>query len=211
MAARGAPRLRVDAARNVERITDAAYLAFSRSGSAGSMEDVAAEAGVGIATVYRRFPCKADLLRVVLYRRWDEVITPALVRAAEEPDPREAIRIALDGAVGFVLGDRAMLAAAADAGLMTMELGQRFGKPVADVLQRGRDAGVFRPDLVEEDIARVVLMLFATLPTFDHGSDGWRRYLDLLLDALTGQVTTLAPPSPVHEHQPNLPASGAAE
>jgi hypothetical protein len=47
-------------------------------------------------------------------------------------------------------------------------------------------------------------MLFATLPSFDLGSDGWRRYLDLVLDALSGQTTALTPPSPVHEHQPNF-------
>jgi AcrR family transcriptional regulator len=161
---------------------------------------------VGVATVYRRFPSKADLLRPVLQRRWDELIPPALARAQSEVDPREAMRIALEGAVRFVVNDRAMLAAAADAGLMTMELAQQFGEPVGDMLRRGQRAGVFRADLVTEDLQRVVLMLFATLPTFDGGSDGWRRYLDLMLDALTSQTTALAPPSPVHEHQPNLPA-----
>jgi AcrR family transcriptional regulator len=169
------------------------------------MEDVAAEADVGIATVYRRFPRKVDLLRIVLHRRWDEVITPGLARATEEVNPREAMRIALEVAVQFVVNDRVMLSAAADAGLMTMDLAQRFGEPVGDVLLRGQRAGVFRADLVTEDIPRLVLMLFATLPTFDEGSAGWRRYLDLMLVALTTPGTSLAPPSPVHEHQPNLP------
>ena len=50
--------LRADAARNVERIIDAAQRVFARAGSAAVMEDVAAEAGVGVATVYRRFPTK---------------------------------------------------------------------------------------------------------------------------------------------------------
>ncbi|MHB8689991.1 MAG: TetR/AcrR family transcriptional regulator [Solirubrobacteraceae bacterium] len=201
----GRTQLRADAARNVTRITDAAYVVFAGRGAAGSMEDVAAEADVGIATVYRRFPRKVDLLRIVLYRRWDEVITPGLARAKDEFNPREAMRIALEVAVEFVANDRVMLSAAADAGLMTMDLAQRFGEPVGDVLRRGQRAGVFRTDLVDDDIARVVLMLFATLPTFDEGSDGWRRYLDLMLDVLTAQTTALAPPSPVHEHQPNLP------
>jgi hypothetical protein len=89
---------------------------------------------------------------------------------------------------------------------MTMELAQQFGEPVGDVLARGQRAGVFRADLVWEDLPRLVLMLFATLPTFDGGSDGWRRYLDLMLDALTARTTALAPSSPVREHQPNLPA-----
>lgn len=169
------------------------------------MEDVAVEAGVGIATVYRRFPTKRDLLRMVLERRWDEAISPALTRAVQEPDPRAAIRIALEGAVRFVSRDPAMLAVAADQGLMTMELAERFCAPAGEVLRRGQREGVFRADLVEDDIPRLVLMLFATLRTFEPGSDGWRRYLDLMLDALAADTTPLTPPSPVQEHVPNLP------
>lgn len=73
-------RLRADAARNVERIVDAAHVVFSASGRVASMDDVAAAARVGVATVYRRFPTKQDLLRTVLERRWDELINSALAR-----------------------------------------------------------------------------------------------------------------------------------
>ena len=64
------PPLRVDAARNVERIVDAAYAVFADARQPPSMEDVASAAGVGVATVYRRFPTREDLLRTVLDRRW---------------------------------------------------------------------------------------------------------------------------------------------
>jgi AcrR family transcriptional regulator len=210
MATNNTQQLRTDAARNIERITEAAYVVFTGRGRAGSMEDVAAEAGVGIATVYRRFPRKLDLLRTVLYRRWDEVMTPALSRAGEELDACAAMRIALEGAVRFVVEDRAMLSAASDLGLMTMDLAERFVEPVGEVLRRGQRAGVFRADLVAEDIPRLVLMLFATLPSFDPESEGWRRYLDLMLDAITARATSLTPPSPVREHRPNLPAAQEA-
>jgi AcrR family transcriptional regulator len=199
----GATELRADAVRNVERIAEAAYVVFARDGGA-SMEDVAAEAGVAVATVYRRFPRKADLLRVVLSRRWEEAMTPALSRAKHEGDPREALRIAFEGAIRFVGDDRGMLSAASDAGLLNMDLARRFVEPVGEVLRRGQRDGILRPDLVDEDIPRLVLMLFATLPSFDAGSDGWRRYLDLMLDALTARTSTLAPPTPVHDHQPNI-------
>ena len=89
------PNLRADAVRNIERIVASAQRVFARVGVDAVMEDVAAEAGVGVATVYRRFPTKESLLRVVLDRRFDEVVEAALRRAEQESDPREAMRIAL--------------------------------------------------------------------------------------------------------------------
>jgi AcrR family transcriptional regulator len=210
MIAVDAPALRADAARNVRRIVDAAYGLFSGARYVPSMEDVAAAAGVGVATVYRRFPTREDLLRAVLDRRWEETITPALRRAAEEPDARQAIRLALDSAARFVAGDRVMLSVASDVGLMTMDLAQRFCDPVGELLERGQRDGVFRPDLVPEDVPRFVSMLFGTLPSFEPNSesDGWQRYLDLMLDMLTGETTPLPPARPVHDHPPLLPPSG---
>jgi AcrR family transcriptional regulator len=202
----GPVKLRADAARNVGLIVDAAHVVFSTSGRAASMDDVAAAAGVGIATVYRRFPTKQALLRTVLDRRWDDVIDPALQRAEQETEPREALRRALEGAVRFMTSDPLMVSAASDLGLMTMDLARRFCDPVAEILRRGQRDGTFRADLVQDDIPRLVLMLFGTLPSFAPGSDGWRRYLDLLLDSLAAETTELAPPTPVHDHQP-VPAA----
>jgi AcrR family transcriptional regulator len=196
----------VDAARNVARIVDAAQAVFSTSGRAASMDDVAAAAGVGIATVYRRFPTKRDLLRTLLDRRWDEVIDLALRRAQQEAEPREALRLALEGAILFMSTDPVMVVAAQDLGLMTTDLARRFCEPVAEIVRRGQRDGSFRADLVEDDIPRIVLMLFGTLPSVAPDSDGWRRYLGLMLDALTGETTQLASPTPVHAHQP-VPAA----
>jgi AcrR family transcriptional regulator len=202
----GRGQLRADAARNVARIVDAAQAVFSTSGRAASMDDVAAAAGVGVATVYRRFPTKQDLLRTVLDRRWDEVIHSALERAEQEAEPREALRLALEGAILFMGKDPLMVSAASDLGLMTTDLARRFCEPVAKIVRRGQRDGSFRADLVEDDIPRIVLMLFGTLPSVAADSDGWRRYLDLMLDALTGETTELSSPTPVHAHQP-VPAA----
>jgi AcrR family transcriptional regulator len=204
----GRKQLRADAARNVERIVAAAHVVFSTPGAAASMDDVAAAAGVGIATVYRRFPTKQDLLRTVLESRWDELIDSALRRAEQEAEPREALRLALEGAVLFMASDPVMVSTASALGLMTMDLARRFCDPVAEILRRGQRDGTFRTDLVQDDIPRLVLMLFGTLPSFAPGSDGWRRYLDLMLDSVSAKTKTteLAPPTPVHDHQP-VPAA----
>ena len=53
--------LRSDAARNLARIVDAARDVFAERGYDASVSEVAERAGVGTATIYRRFPTKDDL------------------------------------------------------------------------------------------------------------------------------------------------------
>jgi AcrR family transcriptional regulator len=80
--------------RNVARIVSAAEEVFARAGSNVSMEDIAAAARLGIATVYRRFPSKWQLLNAVLDRRVDDVVVSALRRSGDIPNRREVMRVA---------------------------------------------------------------------------------------------------------------------
>src|SRR5258705_397277 len=82
---------------------------------------------------------------------------------------------------------------------------RRIADAACVVFARQGSATSMEDVAVEDDIPRLALMLFATLRTFEPGSDGWRRYLDLMLDALAGDTTPLTPPSPLQEHVPNLP------
>src|SRR6201987_4163301 len=129
--------LRTDAVRNAGRIIASAQRVFASAGPQAAMEDIAAEAGVGVATVYRRFPTKDALLRVVLDRRFDEVVGAALESAQHEVDARDALRAALRGAVSFIAGDPNTMAMSS--GLMTMDLAYRFFEPVAAIVRRGQD------------------------------------------------------------------------
>ncbi len=56
---------RVDAARNFDAIVSAAGECFTRAGIDASLEEIARQAGVGVATLYRNFPTRADLVEVV--------------------------------------------------------------------------------------------------------------------------------------------------
>ena len=71
--------LRVDAERNRGRIVEAASSAFAVHGLDASLDGVAERAGVGIATLYRRFPTRDDLIAACFERRIAEY-----ARAAEE-------------------------------------------------------------------------------------------------------------------------------
>ena len=65
--------LRADARRNLERVLDAATEVFAASGPDASVDEIAQRAGVGHATVFRRFPTKDDLMFAVIERRVEEM------------------------------------------------------------------------------------------------------------------------------------------
>ena len=84
------PHLRADAQRNLERILEAACEVFARDGLDASVADVAERAGVGTATIFRRFPTKDDLVAAVLERELEAFAGHAR-DAAESDDPGVAV------------------------------------------------------------------------------------------------------------------------
>ncbi|MFB7910714.1 TetR/AcrR family transcriptional regulator [Kitasatospora sp. NPDC056076] len=181
-----APRLlRADAARNAEKIIRAAREVFAEQGPDAHLDDVARRAGLGAATLFRRFPDKAALLRAVLDQRFDEHVQPVIQAAAHDPDPAGGLARVLAAALESVAGDYNVLAAARAAGVLTPATGEEFFAALDVLLARGQAAGVLRTDLVPDDLHRVVVMLVSVLWTVDPGEGGWRRYLALVLDGLS--------------------------
>jgi AcrR family transcriptional regulator len=82
-----APRKRADARRNEKTLLDAAAAAFLASGVDAPVREIAAKAGVGVATIYRHFPTRADLI-VAVYRHQVEACAeagPALLASSDTP------------------------------------------------------------------------------------------------------------------------------
>lgn len=82
-----APRKRADARRNEEALLEAAAAAFVAAGIDAPVRDIAAKAGVGVGTIYRHFPTRADLV-VAVYRHQVEACAeagPALLAGAGSP------------------------------------------------------------------------------------------------------------------------------
>jgi AcrR family transcriptional regulator len=82
-----APRKRADARRNEKTLLDAATAAFIASGVDVPVRDIAARAGVGVGTIYRHFPTRADLI-VAVYRHQVEACAeagPALLANSSTP------------------------------------------------------------------------------------------------------------------------------
>ena len=98
-----APRKRADARRNEEALLEAAAAAFVASGVDAPVRDIAAKAGVGVATIYRHFPTRADLI-VAVYRHQVEACAeagPTLL--AEAGSPHAALVRWIDLFVDFLV------------------------------------------------------------------------------------------------------------
>jgi AcrR family transcriptional regulator len=84
-------RLRADARRNRDQILLAARDVFIERGPDAALDEVARRAGVGNATLYRRFPDRRSLLRAVLVDVFRRVGDEARLALVEESDPFEAL------------------------------------------------------------------------------------------------------------------------
>lgn len=86
-AGRAAPSKRADARRNKETLLDAAAAVFVTSGVDAPVRDIAAKAGVGLGTIYRHFPTRADLI-IAVYRHQVDACAeagPALLASSASP------------------------------------------------------------------------------------------------------------------------------
>jgi AcrR family transcriptional regulator len=190
--------LRADAERNRQRILRAAAEVFTERGLQATLDDVAERAGVGVGTVYRRFPDKEALVEDLFTERLDTLAGFA-EQALAEPDPWTGLATFLENAASVIAGDR---------GLRQILMFATYGRDrvasaracmlplVAKLVQRAQDSGDVRADLRPTDIPLIEFMLGAAAGYAGHvRPDLWRRYLALFLDALRPTATVLPEPA----------------
>ncbi len=188
--------LRADAARNVERILCAAREVYSELGADAPVEAVARRAGVGERTLYRRFPAKADLVRAALDQSIAEDLTPAIEAARRTTDPLLGLTQLIEAAISLGAREHNLLTAAHRAGSLTSDISNSLNEALDDIVSRGQRAGRVRADLVADDVPRLIAMLYSVLSTMDSDSDGWRRYVALIVDAISINGRQPLPPAP---------------
>jgi AcrR family transcriptional regulator len=177
--------LRADAARNAERILRAAREVYDELGPEAPIEAIARRAGVGERTLYRRFPTKAELIMAALDQCIAEDLTPTIEAVRRADDPLRGLAQLIDAAISLGAREHNLLTAARRAGSLTADISTALNEALSELAHRGQQAGVVRPDLVADDLPRLIAMLHSVLWTMDSNSDGWRRYVALLLDAIS--------------------------
>ncbi len=186
--------IRADAARNHDRIVVAAAEAFEELGAGVALEEVARRAGVGVATLYRRFRNRDQLVRAVLEHVVATEIQPAV--AVGDDEPWRELVTTLEALVDAVASHRTVLAVAHEAGAIDVDMVESYLSWLDRLLRRALDAGVVRPELRARDLAAVVVMTLATVHDRDPEGADRRRYLALLTDGLRPAPGVLPPPSP---------------
>jgi AcrR family transcriptional regulator len=179
--------LRRDAERNRRRIMDAARVVFAQRGLDVSMDEIARQAGVGVGTVYRRFPNKEELIDALFHEGLDEISQIAR-DAMEVEDPWEGLVAFMENAVTHQSMDR---------GLKEVLLGSAHGRArvtrgrerIAPLLQRlvdrAQGSGQLRPDVSATDFALIQMSLGAVMDYAQEADpEVWRRSLGLVLDGL---------------------------
>jgi AcrR family transcriptional regulator len=171
---------RADAARNRERVLEAAKAVFSAGGPEASLEAVAKRAGVGIGTLYRHFPTR-DALFEAVYRREVEQLGALAERLKGETAPVDALRAWLRSNVELVATKKGMLAALALATHGRPELYaytfDRLTEAAGTLLDQAVSAGEIRPDISAEDLLRALVGM-----CYMHDQPGWQQTVLKLLD-----------------------------
>ena len=179
--------LRADAERNRRRIIDAARELFAARGLDVTLNDIARHAGVGVGTVYRRFPDKDLLIEALFEERVAELEAIALAGLAMD-DPWEGIEATLTGVLELQEADRGFkeLILSVDRsrdGIAPIRA--RMAPVVAELMTRAKTAGKLRADIVPQDFPLLQILLGAVIDVSRDASPGlWRRYLELILQGM---------------------------
>lgn len=191
--------LRVDAARNRAVLVEAARAVFAARGLDVPLEEIAQRAGVGIATLYRRFPTREDLIAASF--------APLMAAYADAVEEALQASDAWTGFAGYL--ERVCAMQAADCGLrdvltLTFPMAPAFEEQrrraydgVTALVRRAQAEGALRRDFVPEDL---VLLLMANAGVV-HGTReavpaAWQRFVALLLEALRAERAHPLPPAP---------------
>jgi AcrR family transcriptional regulator len=197
----GSPVLRADAARNRERIISAAMEVFAERGLEASTAEIASRAGVGEATLFRRFPTKDDLVTAIVAVMLEEAAAIAS-SCLEEADPWRGVerflyemaeRAAQDHGISDANKEQCMASTAlASERILVLDL-------TSQLVRRAQAAGVLREDIAGQDLMFLMgaVASLGEVPFQGLRPDLWKRYLGVILDGLRpGETSKLRPGPP---------------
>jgi AcrR family transcriptional regulator len=176
---------RADARRNQQALLDAAAEVFVRSGVDAPVRDIAAAAGVGMGTIYRHFPSRADLVVAVYRHQVDACAEAGPTLLATATSPFAALRQWVDLFADFLATKHGLAAAMRTdpdgfTALHALFL-DRLVPVLADILSAARDAGEVTADVTAYQLLRAIGDICAGAERVDPAYDA-RLTIRLLLD-----------------------------
>jgi AcrR family transcriptional regulator len=184
----------VDAEHNRRHIVAIAREAFAADGLELPMREIARRAGLGVATLYRHFPARPDLIKAVL----DEQVAlcgAEMQAALADPNPWRALSATIHRFAERQVQDRGLneaLLGSHAAGLAFAEQRRDHAKGLEQLVERARDAGALRPELTAQDV-RVGLSAIASFRALppEKANTAIRRLEGLLIAGLSNPQSHL--------------------
>ena len=181
----GDRRVRADARRNTEALLEAALAVFATSGVDAPVREIAVKAGVGVGTVYRHFPQRADLVAAVFQHEVDACADAAPALAAEH-EPGEALARWMQRYAAFIATKRGLATAlhSGDPAFDTLPayFQGRLLPALLALLDAAAAAGEVRADVDADDLLKAVASL--CMQAHGEGPAHARRMVALLVDGL---------------------------
>lgn len=188
--------LRKDAARNRERVLQAARELFADRGLSATLNDIAHHAGVGIGTVYRRFPDKEALIDSLFeeqLEQWQQLFEEGF----DDPDPWRAIVAVHERALELWARNRALkeiVLGSPQAPERGIKQRTKLHPLAARLIERGQATGAVRADATTQDFGVLLLMVGAVMEAAEEvDPELWRRYLQIALQGLRPEGAALEP------------------
>ncbi|HEU4488769.1 MAG TPA: helix-turn-helix domain-containing protein [Actinomycetota bacterium] len=192
----GCEELRADAERNRQLLLQAAREVFADQGLDASSKEIARRAGVGIATLYRRFPTRQDLL-VATFGPKLAAYTEAIDRALKDPDLWRGFCDYLTAITAMQQGDRGFRDILTQAFPNARELrAQRdhVYHGVAELIERAKATGRLREDFVPEDVPLLLMANAGVVAaTAEHAPESSDRLVGYLLQAFASAAASELP------------------
>lgn len=182
--------LRRDAERNRQLLLATARTLMAQRGLHVTHDEVAREAGVGVGTVYRRFPTRKDLVDAVFDQHIDEVVVIG-EQASTCDDPWQGLSVFMQRHLAMQAKDRGLselLRGRGPDSQVVRRARDRITPVVAELVHRARAAGQIGPNVGTDDFFLVQLMVCGVLDdarALDPGHpELWRRALAIALTGL---------------------------
>jgi len=178
-------RLRADARRNIDALLEAAKQVFAATGVDAPAKRICDLAGVGVGTLYRHFPQRADLVAAVFRREVDACAASAAELAATH-EPGAALEQWLHRYTEFLATKRGLAAALhridPEGTALSAYFRERFEPVLGSLLEAAAAAGEIRADVTAAELLHAVANLCVSAPGY--GADQSRRMVSLLVDGL---------------------------
>ncbi len=193
--------LRADAERNRESVLHAAREVFAEQGLDASTNEVARRAGVGVATLFRRFPTREDLIAATFAEKMN-AYAEAIDDALADPDPWHGFCAYIERVCQMQADDRGF----ADVLTLTFPTAKAFeaerkrsANALTELLNRAKATGRLRNDFAHQDVP-LILMANAGVVTAtrDAAPDAWRRLVGYLTQSFATQSAQPLPDPPTH-------------